>query len=392
MTRAPTVLDIARDVRRRRWPARAGRRRRPSAVERASTGCPTHDDIENVVVLGMGGSGIAGDLLAVVAGPFMPVPVVVAQGLRAPRLRRRAHAGVRRARSRATPRRPSRRVTDAAAAGGARRRASAAAASSAELAAGVGRTGACRSPTASRCRVPASARWPSRRSSCSSRSGCSRARRRGSTGAVEQLRACAATSSSADGNPAGRWPGASGAPCRSSTAAAARRGGRACGGRRSVNENAKVPAFVERHARAVPQRDLRVGPARRRHPPGAHAASTCATTHEHPQVARRFELVSRWPSTRWSPASTRSCAEGEGRSPSCSTSSCSATSSRLHLAAQEGIDPGPDPGAARLTIKSADRTRGSAAYAATLVGRADVIGSVDPSRTDDNRPLRALEP
>jgi glucose/mannose-6-phosphate isomerase len=41
---------------------------------------PEHDDIENVVVLGMGGSGIAGDLMAVVAGPFMAVPVVVHKG------------------------------------------------------------------------------------------------------------------------------------------------------------------------------------------------------------------------------------------------------------------------------------------------------------------------
>jgi glucose/mannose-6-phosphate isomerase len=43
-------------------------------------GLPTHDDVENVVMLGMGGSGIAGDLLPVVAGPFMPVPVVVHKG------------------------------------------------------------------------------------------------------------------------------------------------------------------------------------------------------------------------------------------------------------------------------------------------------------------------
>jgi len=41
---------------------------------------PHHDDVENVVVLGMGGSGVAGDLLTVVAGPFMPVPVVVHKG------------------------------------------------------------------------------------------------------------------------------------------------------------------------------------------------------------------------------------------------------------------------------------------------------------------------
>ena len=38
---------------------------------------PSRTGIENVVVLGMGGSGIAGDLLIHVAGPFMPIPVVV---------------------------------------------------------------------------------------------------------------------------------------------------------------------------------------------------------------------------------------------------------------------------------------------------------------------------
>ena len=38
-----------------------------------------------------------------------------------------------------------------------------------------------------------------------------------------------------------------------------------------VNENAKAPAFWNALSRARPQRDLRVGPARRRHPPGVHA-------------------------------------------------------------------------------------------------------------------------
>lgn len=47
-------------------------------------GLPDHEDIENVVVLGMGGSGIAGDVVAAVAGPFMAVPVVVAKGYEAP--------------------------------------------------------------------------------------------------------------------------------------------------------------------------------------------------------------------------------------------------------------------------------------------------------------------
>ncbi|MEJ5254712.1 MAG: bifunctional phosphoglucose/phosphomannose isomerase [Acidimicrobiales bacterium] len=53
------------------------------AVEsaRSVTGpLPAHDDIENVVVLGMGGSGIGGDIVREIAGPFMPIPVVVHKG------------------------------------------------------------------------------------------------------------------------------------------------------------------------------------------------------------------------------------------------------------------------------------------------------------------------
>lgn len=45
---------------------------------------PGHDDVENVVVLGMGGSGIAGDVLQAIAGPFMAVPVTVSKSHEAP--------------------------------------------------------------------------------------------------------------------------------------------------------------------------------------------------------------------------------------------------------------------------------------------------------------------
>ena len=48
------------------------------------SGLPLIDDVTSVVVLGMGGSGIAGDLVAAVAGPFMPVPVVVAKSYELP--------------------------------------------------------------------------------------------------------------------------------------------------------------------------------------------------------------------------------------------------------------------------------------------------------------------
>jgi glucose/mannose-6-phosphate isomerase len=41
---------------------------------------PGHDEVENVVVLGMGDSGIVGDVLIAAAAPFMPVPVTVVKG------------------------------------------------------------------------------------------------------------------------------------------------------------------------------------------------------------------------------------------------------------------------------------------------------------------------
>ncbi len=62
----------------------------PEQVEAAASaadavsGLPPLEDLENVLVLGMGGSGIAGDLLAAVAGPFMPVPVIVSKGYEPP--------------------------------------------------------------------------------------------------------------------------------------------------------------------------------------------------------------------------------------------------------------------------------------------------------------------
>jgi glucose/mannose-6-phosphate isomerase len=54
------------------------------ALSDGVTGLPEREEIENVVVLGMGGSGIAGDILTAVAGPFMPVPVVVVKGYTPP--------------------------------------------------------------------------------------------------------------------------------------------------------------------------------------------------------------------------------------------------------------------------------------------------------------------
>jgi glucose/mannose-6-phosphate isomerase len=55
-----------------------------AALARDVDGLPAHDEVENVVVLGMGGSGAGGDVLAAVAAPFMPVPVTVVKGYEAP--------------------------------------------------------------------------------------------------------------------------------------------------------------------------------------------------------------------------------------------------------------------------------------------------------------------
>jgi glucose/mannose-6-phosphate isomerase len=46
---------------------------------------PPAQDVDNIVVLGMGGSGIAGDALAAAASPALPVPVLVLKQLRTPR-------------------------------------------------------------------------------------------------------------------------------------------------------------------------------------------------------------------------------------------------------------------------------------------------------------------
>jgi glucose/mannose-6-phosphate isomerase len=53
-------------------------------VSQGLAGLPGRERVENVVVLGMGGSGIAGDVLAATAAPFMSVPVAVVKGYHPP--------------------------------------------------------------------------------------------------------------------------------------------------------------------------------------------------------------------------------------------------------------------------------------------------------------------
>lgn len=62
----------------------------PEQVEDAFSACrdlsglPRREDTQNVVVLGMGGSGMAGDVLRAVASPMLPVPVSVVKGYDCP--------------------------------------------------------------------------------------------------------------------------------------------------------------------------------------------------------------------------------------------------------------------------------------------------------------------
>src|SRR5439155_22202816 len=62
----------------------------PEQVEEAAgrarglPGLPAPGGIEHVVVLGMRGSGIAGDIVAAAAGPFTPVPGPVAKSYALP--------------------------------------------------------------------------------------------------------------------------------------------------------------------------------------------------------------------------------------------------------------------------------------------------------------------
>lgn len=62
----------------------------PEQVEAAAEGArhvdglPARETIEHVVVLGMGGSGVAGDILVAAAGPFMAVPVVTVKSYELP--------------------------------------------------------------------------------------------------------------------------------------------------------------------------------------------------------------------------------------------------------------------------------------------------------------------
>lgn len=68
------------------WGATVGLPEQVLAAVSAARGLtvPDRERVENVVVLGMGGSGIAGDVLVATAAPFMPVPVTVVKSYEPP--------------------------------------------------------------------------------------------------------------------------------------------------------------------------------------------------------------------------------------------------------------------------------------------------------------------
>ena len=45
---------------------------------------PDASDIDQLVVMGMGGSGIAGDIVKAIVSPRIPIPVVVSKGYECP--------------------------------------------------------------------------------------------------------------------------------------------------------------------------------------------------------------------------------------------------------------------------------------------------------------------
>ena len=102
------------------------------------------------------------------------------------------------------------------------------------------------------------------------------------------------------------------------------------------------PRLLEHPARAVPQRDLGMGPARRRHPPGHHPGRPAPRLRAPPGHA---PLRAHLPAPRRGRGRHRGgAAEGEGELAQLLDLILVGDVTSIHLAFQEGIDPGPDPG------------------------------------------------
>ena len=151
-------------------------------------------------------------------------------------------------------------------------------------------------------------------------SGCSPGRRRGSTPPSTSSTAGATQLAGRRTNPAAR----AGPPhrphhARSSTAAAARRGRRRCGGRPSSTRTPRSPAFVQRASPSCATTRSAAGASTATSPARCSRWSTLRHDYEHPQVAPPLRPGHRELSTRSSPTSHEVGPRATGRWPSSST-------------------------------------------------------------------------
>ncbi len=323
------------------WGAAAGL---PEQVEAAVSaargleGLPQHERVENVVVLGMGGSGFAGNVLAAAAAPFMPVPVTVVKGYQPP-----DYVGTGSLVFAISFSGDTEETVEAAAA------AYEAGASLIVVAGGgalVSLAGEWDVPV-----VPPPGWHPpapgGARGAGHPPAGGAGGDRAVSRGAAVGGSGGPASSGSAATNWSGpaavprSWPAASAGPSRSSTAPRTSVRPRPCGGSAQINENAKTPAFFNVYPELC-HNELagwgQNGDATRQ------LITLVNLRHdaEHPQVSRRFDLVAEV--LREVVADIIEVrAAGEGDLAQLLDLAMIGDFVSLHLAAQEGIDPGPIP-------------------------------------------------
>ncbi len=310
-----------------------------AAVERADAveGLPDGSQIDNVLVLGMGGSGVAGDLLAVIAGPFMPVPVVVVKGYEPPSYVNERTLVFAMSFSGNTEETVD-AVTTAAHAGG-RIVAVTQGGKLGELATSWG------APV-----IPIESAIPQPRAGMGAlaipplivleRLGLFPGAGEWVARAVEQLR-LRRDRLVADGNPAERL-----------AADLARRvpivyGGSGLGGvaatrwKTEINENSRSPAWANTNPELCHNEIAgwgQNGDLTRQ----VFALVNLRHDFEHPQVMRRFELIEEWTAEVVGDI-FQVTAEGEGSLAQCLDLCLFGTFTSLHLAYREGIDPGPVP-------------------------------------------------
>ena len=259
-----------------------------ASVEQGIDGLPDRDRVSHVLALGMGGSGIAGDVLSVVAGPFVPVPISIAKDYELP-----GYVGERTLVFAISFSGNSEETVEAATEATALGAHVVAVTAGGELARLAGEWGRpvlgvpAGDPDAEQ---PGSVRSRCRRCSRSSRSGCSPVRGAGCK-RPSSSSSDGATSSRLRATPPRRSPGASGARCRSSTAPGRSAAVAAMRWKCDVNENAKAPSFFNR----VPELCHNEIAGWGQHGDVTRQVFTIVNLrhdHEHPHLARRFELVS----------------------------------------------------------------------------------------------------